>query len=297
MKIRLPRPLRSRELRRRVSFAARVVEDLRAAGVPVLDYHIGGSTARGDFGFSSDLDLDLLVPMAKEETAWAYYRRLRKAWWRDGAGYFVDVCFWTPRDIAKSRQYWPDAWRFFRGMFPRYYPSWLVADLDGTILERWAPGNYTPRPGPALRLVQEAYKIAILTNQGGLALQWAGVPGAERYPNLRATLTRVRAGMEWSGARLALVVAVHPRQAETARGRVLSGVGQWLPPVLVDRGIYLSFNPGFRKPAPGGVRWLCARLGVGPDSVTFVGDADDDRDAAGAAGVCYLDVADLGKPV
>ena len=53
----------------------------------------------------------------------------------------------------------------------------IIADLDGTILKRWTPGNWSPVPGPV------AQADAILTNQGGLALRWAGLPWAAKYPD------------------------------------------------------------------------------------------------------------------
>ncbi len=168
----------------------------------------------------------------------------------------------------------------------------IIADLDGTLLTRWSPDDYTPYPGPALSWVQEAScPVVILTNQGGLALRWAGLPWARRYPGLKAILRRIRAGLEWSGAVLALAAANHRKQYRTARGRLLAALGKFLPPIPVTPdGIFISFDAQFRKPAPGGISWLCRRMNVSPGECIFVGDSTDDRGAAQAAGVKFIPV-------
>ena len=171
----------------------------------------------------------------------------------------------------------------------------IIADLDGTLLARWAPGDYEPRPGPALPWVKATgLPVVILTNQGGLALRWAGLPWAQKYPGLDTTLRRIRAGMEWSGAVLALATVNHRKQYATARGRLLAALGRLLLPLPVASGVYISLNPDFRKPSPGGLLWLCRQMGVPPEEVVFVGDDEkDDRGVARAAGVRFVDAKRL----
>ncbi len=173
----------------------------------------------------------------------------------------------------------------------------IIADLDGTLLEKWSPGNYEPRPGPALSWVKAAgLPVVILTNQGGVALRWAGLSWARKYPGLDTTLRRIRAGMEWSGAALALAAVYHRKQRQTARGRLLVALGRVLPAFPVASGIYVSLNPNFRKPSPGGLLWLCRQMGVPPEKVVFVGDDEkDDRGVAEAAGVRFVDVMCLAQ--
>lgn len=159
-----------------------------------------------------------------------------------------------------------------------------IADLDGTILQKWSPDDHTPRPlHPRLRA------NAILTNQGGVALRWSGLPWARKYPGLREVLARVRAGMKISGARLALVVVYHPRQRQTAKGKLLEAIGRALPPIPLGGGIWLSLKPIHRKPEPHGLWWICRRLGLepAPTSAVFYGDEESDREAARRAGLSF----------
>lgn len=158
----------------------------------------------------------------------------------------------------------------------------IIADLDGTILARWSPNDYTPRP---LRPYLRAH--AILTNQGGIALRWSGLAWARKYPGLRETLARVRAGMRVSGARLALLAVHHPKQRQTLRGVILETIGQILPPIPIGGGIWLSLKPAHRKPNPHGLWWICRRLRVSPSEAVFYGDEDSDREAARRAGMTF----------
>ena len=156
----------------------------------------------------------------------------------------------------------------------------IIADLDGTILERWTPGNWEPAPGPI------AQADAILTNQGGLALRWAGLPWAAKYPDWEITRERVRAGMERSGTQIALLAVYHPKQRQSLRGWVVEIAGLFLPPIHTGDGILLSFSRRFRKPNPGGLRWLVHRLG-GAGGNLYIGDQDTDELAANAAGIAF----------
>jgi len=155
-----------------------------------------------------------------------------------------------------------------------------IADLDGTILGRWSPGDYEPVPGPVSRA------DAILTNQGGLALRWAGLPWAAKYPDWEQTRTRVRAGMKRSGARIALLAIYHPKQRQTLRGRLLEIAGLIFPPVPAGGGIWLSFSRHFRKPSPSGLLWLIRRLDGAGDNL-YIGDEDTDEAAALAVGIAF----------
>jgi phosphoglycolate phosphatase-like HAD superfamily hydrolase len=92
--------------------------------------------------------------------------------------------------------------------------------------------------------------------------------------------------MRISGARRALVALYHPRQEQTALGRLLARLGKVVPlvPVPVAEGvILLSFSPRARKPSPWGLQWLAR----GRPAV-FYGDEDTDRLAAEAAGAEFV---------
>lgn len=158
----------------------------------------------------------------------------------------------------------------------------IIADMDGTILERWSPGDYTPRPGPI------SYADAILTNQGGVALHWAGFKG---FYGLDIAMMRVRVAMEISNARVALLSVYSDKQNKTWRGRLLHYIGKKIPPVPMGNGVFLSLDPHHHKPAPGGLWWLIDRFDVSSfEHVCYIGDSRDDLRAAQAAEVKFMRV-------
>jgi hypothetical protein len=159
----------------------------------------------------------------------------------------------------------------------------IVTDLDGVLAQPWSERDYTFRPKMRVKA------RVILTNQGGVPLRWCKIPGSGKYPGLRQVITRVRAGMRYSGARWAIVACYHPRQESVLLGRILARVGRVLPivPVIVREGaILLSFSPRARKPSPWGInlaRWLIKRK-----DITFYGDEESDEETARNAGVSFV---------
>ena len=161
---------------------------------------------------------------------------------------------------------------------------WLIADMDGTVLERWKTGYYVPIPsGWALEA------SAILTNQGGVALRIAGM--APSYPGLEVAVKRVEAAMELSGAHIALLSVFSPKQLTTTEGQLLAALGALIEPITIFPGIYVSFDPAMHKPEPGGLMWIADQcLGVGPEDVVYYGDSDDDEGAAKTYGCKFVRV-------
>lgn len=158
----------------------------------------------------------------------------------------------------------------------------IIADMDGTVLSRWSVNDYEPRPGPYTGSAD-----AILTNQGGVALKWAGLSYAKSYYGLAVVLRRVQAARELSGARLALISVYSSKQLSTARGRFMWRLGLRWSPLYLGSNIYVSLSSLHRKPAAGGILWLAERLGVLPDQALMIGDSTDDRLAAENAGVKF----------
>jgi hypothetical protein len=159
---------------------------------------------------------------------------------------------------------------------------YIITDLDGVLGHCWFPGDYEFRP--KLRLKAHA----ILTNQGGVVLRLC-YRWARKYPGLRQTLKRIRAGMKYSGARRVLAVCYHPKQEKHWLGKILALLGRLCPviPVPVPEGmIFLSLSPRFRKPSPDGLLWLAR----GKQDVIFYGDEESDRVTALRAGARFVHV-------
>ncbi len=164
----------------------------------------------------------------------------------------------------------------------------VIADIDGTVLLRWERGRHDPVPNPAWG---HRHAAALVTNQGGVPLRWCGFGWArQKYPTLRQILARVRAAQRISGARVALVILYHPKQEQAFLGWLLARMGRLLPPIPIGGGIYLSFDPRHRKPAPGGLLWAARRIGA--SKAVYVGDEPSDREAALAAGMDFEDIAE-----
>lgn len=155
-----------------------------------------------------------------------------------------------------------------------------IADLDGTIVQRWGT-DWTPKPGPV------SHADAIMSNQGGLALRLCGFRWAKRYPTWKQVLTRVRVGKVRSGAHIALLSIYHPKQRKSLLGILLWAVGYFLPPVHTKNGIFVSFSARTRKPNPGGLLWLCKKLDKSPRQCILLGDEDTDEEAARGAGMRF----------
>lgn len=169
-----------------------------------------------------------------------------------------------------------------------------IFDMDGTLIDRWSPGDNAPRiTSPNVSLVHqiasnERARAAVLTNQGGLALRLARVPGCEKYPDWEDTKMRLAYVALTTGITRFLLCVYHPKQRRTALGWALELAGAVLPPIRVD-GAWLAFGSRFRKPNEAGVRWLARRLGASPDRIVYYGDSDDDAGAAAAGGVgCFV---------
>ncbi len=178
-----------------------------------------------------------------------------------------------------------------------------VFDLDGTVLTRWRPGDFSPRPAPWLNsLLALGEPVAICSNQGGIAWMLAGGRPGRQYPTWPEVEERVRAGMRLTGARWGLVALHHPGavispQSLQERGKEiglsLALIGAFGTSVRVGicvrEGIIIaSWDPGWRKPAPGML--IVARSLVRGGGCVYVGDEDSDRQAAAAAGMDFIDV-------
>jgi len=87
----LGRAVRQVGLERRLEGVDGILEDLRAAGLTVLGWQVCASLQRVNFGFSSDLDIEVYVPEVEKAKAEEVVGRLVRHWWRDGHGKMVNV--------------------------------------------------------------------------------------------------------------------------------------------------------------------------------------------------------------
>jgi hypothetical protein len=88
---RLGRAVRQVGLERRLERVDGILEDLRAVGLTVRGWQVCASLQKVNFGFSSDLDIEVYIPEVEKAMAEEAVGRLVRHWWRDGHGQMVNV--------------------------------------------------------------------------------------------------------------------------------------------------------------------------------------------------------------
>jgi histidinol phosphatase-like enzyme len=158
-----------------------------------------------------------------------------------------------------------------------------VFDLDGTLTEKWAT---TLLPGVAERVAEVEGRIAVATNQAGVA--WNAIQG-KPYPRPSKL-----------GQRLLAVAEALPRLYEAlwlvsiADGRLSLPPQRWRALAAgVTRAagqlwVRTSSDPAWRKPGPGMLVEACRTFEVAAGDAVFVGDHQTDAEAAEAAGVRFV---------
>jgi histidinol phosphatase-like enzyme len=169
-------------------------------------------------------------------------------------------------------------------------PKLLLCDLDSTLAVKWEPALL---PGRAAALAEAGWPVAVITNQGGVH---AGYHWRQHEPDRGArypTVGSLRERLEAVTAALAQVQAVYlafyvghdeyglPAQHDDVRVKLETGVP-----------FHGSWSPGWRKPNAGMICQACRDFDVDPRESWFLGDADDDRDAAATLGVPFLRVGE-----
>lgn len=177
-----------------------------------------------------------------------------------------------------------------------------IYDLDGTLIERQF-SRIIPTPWLE-QILAIGIPAAICSNQGGISWNLAGGRPGKTYPNWRGVVERVSAGMRLAGVSVAFVALYHPGATLPTSDLLWQrGAEIELPPELIcaigsekivqvpirDGIIFASWSPYWRKPAPGMLLTARELLSAEPPCV-YVGDEDDDRTAAGAAGMGFVDV-------
>jgi histidinol phosphatase-like enzyme len=166
----------------------------------------------------------------------------------------------------------------------------IASDIDGTLLDYDHTTGTWPVVNHALiaQLVAQGTKqIALITNQGGLPF---GVMGASKFPkpiDFAERLMLLGAALSNAGIHVASVwvCVYHPKaqawlvaQAKEELDLALTG---WVRATVYS-------DPGWRKPSPAMLESACATV--------YYGDADEDEQAAQAAGCEFVRVERFYRP-
>jgi FMN phosphatase YigB (HAD superfamily) len=167
----------------------------------------------------------------------------------------------------------------------------LIFDIDGTLQAKWSsdllPGvaewfaaYNAAQPGDDLYHC----KLAFATNQGGVGLRMIlerQGKDAGNYPTRDGVIDRMHALSRQ------LVGDPHAFMAVAALNYQDRFSGEWAVD-YADGEDYEWWDPAFRKPGGKMLQFIMAVQGVGPESTTMIGDSEDDRMAAEAAGVRFV---------
>jgi HAD superfamily hydrolase (TIGR01662 family) len=163
----------------------------------------------------------------------------------------------------------------------------VIFDVDGTLAETYTQ-NLLPRVQEFFNLVYRSGcpvkpKIALATNQGGVGMRYwmeknhFGKP--ENYPTRQDVEMRLRGLVDALGGDPHIPVYASYRY-RTKEGK--------LTPVPPEAEQEPRWQAEWRKPEPGMLLQAMTDAGVMPEQTLFVGDSEDDRTAAQAAGCAFL---------
>lgn len=164
-------------------------------------------------------------------------------------------------------------------------PKLLLCDLDSTLAVKWEPELL---PGRAEALARAGWPVAIITNQGGVhaGYHWRKEEPerGERYPTIPSLQARLEAITTTLPQVQAVYLAFYVGHDEYALPSERNDVI-----VMLDSGVpfHGSWSPGWRKPNGGMLCRACCDFDVDPRDAWFLGDAEDDRNAAATLGVPF----------
>lgn len=165
----------------------------------------------------------------------------------------------------------------------------LLCDLDGTLALKWEP---VLLPGRITVLKELNLPVAIVTNQGGVHAGYAWkVRGrserAARYPTVPDLMKRMTAITRQLPMVRAAYLALYVGHDDYPLPEDAADILQTLPTGAI---FHASWERSWRKPDVDMLLQACSDFGIEPAEGLMVGDREDDRDAAGALGMPFLQV-------
>lgn len=158
----------------------------------------------------------------------------------------------------------------------------ILFDIDGTLAD-WRTSDLLSGVAEWFERHASDYKIALITNQGGVGLRaWmeeAGFGEPNKYP------TEDLAHAHMDAVNMALPGGVYPLYVCYAYQAKSSG--KWYPPDEDDYDTDPEWRHDHRKPAPGMIYDAIRDLHTTRAKTLLVGDRDEDRLAADNAGIDF----------
>lgn len=154
-----------------------------------------------------------------------------------------------------------------------------IFDIDGTIADRDSDALL---PGVAEWFVNRPQNvhIAFATNQGGVGLRyWMTIDGfgePEKYPTAIDVAIRIDGILNKLSLGEFAVYVSYAYQSKSS--------GKWSPSPYDTN----EWRYDWRKPAPGMPLEAMKTVGVSPSDTIMIGDSDEDKQAASAAGTDFM---------
>lgn len=167
----------------------------------------------------------------------------------------------------------------------------LIFDIDGTLQAKWS-SDLLPGVAEWFQAFRDAQpgddlyhcKLAFATNQGGVGLRMIlerQEKDASKYPTRDGVIDRMHALSRQ------LTGDPHTFMAVAALNYQDGRTGEWAIDYHHDE-YYEWWDPAFRKPSGGMLKFIMEVQGVGAGDTTMIGDSEDDRLAAEAVGVRFV---------
>lgn len=161
----------------------------------------------------------------------------------------------------------------------------FLFDIDGTICDQ---GSTIIYPAALDFFARTSADIAFVTNQGGPACHDAGWDFSDKFPSFEQVEERLQTIVR--SIPLLSNYAVYVAYAWKVKS-----TGKIIVPAS-DRFIFsASIDESWRKPNPGMLLQAMKDFRVKPSECLMIGDRDEDRGAAIAAGVAFLRAGEFFK--
>lgn len=170
-----------------------------------------------------------------------------------------------------------------------------IMDVDGTIAMSYSDELLPEAAKFFAEFDWEHDKLALATNQGGVGLRYwmeqGGFGEPEKYPTesqVTVRLILLRDQIVGDKIERCAVYACFAYQSKKS--------GKWAPTPYAAGEIPNEWREDWRKPAPGMLLAAMKRFGETPENTVMIGNSDDDKGAAAAAGVRFIDEFEFFKP-
>ena len=161
-----------------------------------------------------------------------------------------------------------------------------IFDLDGTLVEKYGTLPLPNVPSRLEKLADSGHKLAIATNQAGLA--WRILTKATKFPDVHSMAQRFEQiarvlhqlkDIPWFISVFDSRVKLHSNQYQNLCTELTNTCPQLTLVVRAD--------PHWRKPKPGMLLSAGQYYNLGTDQIVYVGDYQTDADAAESAGMKF----------